>query len=203
MFMIPNKQKQNHVHNSKLTNTKWQMQSQTFYTLLLLTSQCFANVVPFEVSWHFFQNIFFYFGGLWKLLSQKFRPSWVSDKIMQNRYPLLLMMKINWSELWPSCLIAWFAFCLMGQSWKHISFVQTLTGKLILNWSFCCLVAQLHSFYCLVAQCTRLWRSRLRWKLQNGNALEEIGSIISPPTTFRSMDTHTWYLSRAPRAALV
>ena len=51
-------------------------------------------------------------------------------------------------------------------------------GKLILNWSF----------YCLVAQCTRLWRSRLRWRLQNGNALEEIGSIISPTTTFRSMD---------------
>ena len=105
MFIIPNKQKQNHVHNFKLTNTKWQMQSQTFCTLLLLTSQCcFANVVPFEVSWQFFKHLYFYFRGLWKLLSQKFRPSWVSDKIMQNRYPLL------------------------EQSWKHVSFVQTLTG---------------------------------------------------------------------------
>ena len=94
----------------------------------------------------------------------------------------------------------------MGQSWKHIYLLlQTLTGlpkpcrqanpklKFLLPGctmhSFCCLVAQLNSFYCLVAQCTRLWRSRLRWKLQNGNGLEEIGSIISPPTTFSSMDT--------------
>ena len=101
---------------------------------------------------------------------------------------------MNWSKLRPSDLslfcilfdgVELEAYIFCGKLWQDF---WNLAGKLILNWSFCCLVAQLHSFYCLVAQCTRLWRSRLRWKLQNGNGLEEIGSIISPTTTFRSMD---------------
>ena len=124
-----------------------------------------------------FFKTFFLFGGLWKLLSQKFRSSWVSDKIMQKLIPL--MMKMNWSELWPLGLSL---ICILfdGVELEAYIFCCKLwqVGKLILNWSF----------YCLVAQCTRLWRSRLRWRLQNGNALEEIGSIISPTTTFSSMD---------------